>query len=159
MSAFPEPGSSEAINTGVPSRPRTAATVILLRDTEPDGSLEVLLLKRSPESHFMPSVWVFPGGSLDPEDGHGMEGLTACARRELSEEAGVDLDPGTEMIPLARWVTPEIVRVRFDTYFFLAAAPVCAAVSLTSRNVLFSRFWMAFTDWISSAWAVSNSGL
>ena len=75
MSAFPEPGSSEALNTGRPSEPRTAATVLLLRDGQSHGSLEVLLLKRSPESHFMPSVWVFPGGSIDPEDGEGMEGL------------------------------------------------------------------------------------
>jgi 8-oxo-dGTP pyrophosphatase MutT (NUDIX family) len=150
MSGFPEPGSSEAINTGVPSEPRTAATVILLRDSEADGSLEVLPLKRSAESHFMPSVWVFPGGSLDPEDGEGMDGLTACARRELSEEAGVDLDPGTEMIPLARWVTPEVIRVRFDTYFFLAAAPAGVKVQP-------DEFEMSEAIWIAPAAAVEKT--
>ncbi|MBK5111522.1 MAG: NUDIX hydrolase [Thermoleophilia bacterium] len=150
MSSFPEPGSSESINTGRPSEPRTAATVILLRDSEADGSLEVLLLKRSPESHFMPSVWVFPGGSLDPEDGEGIESLATCARREMSEEAGVELGPETEMIPLARWVTPEIIKVRFDTYFFLAAAPPGAEVQP-------DQFEMSEAIWIAPAAAVEKT--
>ncbi|MFA9400620.1 MAG: NUDIX domain-containing protein [Acidobacteriota bacterium] len=150
MSAFPEPGSSEALNTGRPSEPRTAATVLLLRDGRSHGSLEVLLLKRSPESHFMPSVWVFPGGSIDPEDGEGMEGLATCARRELSEEAGVELDPATEMIPLARWVTPEIIKVRFDTYFFLAAAPPGVSVQP-------DRFEMSEAIWIAPSVALERT--
>ncbi len=81
------------------------------------------MLKRSPESHFMPSVWVFPGGSLDPDDGDGLEGLRACGRRELVEECGVELDPAGELVTLSRWVTPAVVKVRFDTWFFLAVAP------------------------------------
>ena len=87
------------------------------------GPLEVLMLKRSAESHFMPSVWVFPGGSLDPEDGEGLDGLRTCAARELHEEAGIQIDLSTELIALARWVTPEVVKTRFDTWFFLARAP------------------------------------
>lgn len=150
MTPFPEPGSSEALNTGRPSEPRTAATVLLLRDSRADGSLEVLMLKRSPESHFMPDVWVFPGGSLDPEDGEGMEGLSACARRELSEEAGVELDSGTEMIPLARWVTPEVIKVRFDTWFFLAAAP-------QGTEARPDRFEMSEAIWIAPAVAVEKT--
>lgn len=81
------------------------------------------MLKRSAESHFMPSVWVFPGGSVDPEDGAGLDGLKSCARRELDEEAGVTLDRETELVTFSRWVTPEVVKVRFDTWFFLAAVP------------------------------------
>lgn len=81
------------------------------------------MLKRSAESHFMPSVWVFPGGSLDAEDGEGIDGLKTCARRELAEEGGVKLDPDAELVTLSRWVTPAEVKVRFDTWFFLAVAP------------------------------------
>ncbi len=126
---FPEPGPSEAVNLGEPSEPRPAASVLLLRDRLDDAAkpgtsrLEVLMLKRSPESHFMPSVWVFPGGSLDPEDGGELDGLRACGRRELAEECGVSLEPDTELVTLSRWVTPAVVKVRFDTWFFLAAAP------------------------------------
>ncbi len=32
-------------------------------------ALEVLLLRRSPRSGFIPGAWVFPGGTVDPEDG------------------------------------------------------------------------------------------
>jgi 8-oxo-dGTP pyrophosphatase MutT (NUDIX family) len=128
VNSFPEAGSGEAINLGKPSKPRPAATILLLRDREESGAgqggvLEVLMLKRSAESHFMPSVWVFPGGSLDPEDGEGLDGLRTCAARELHEEAGIHLDLSTELIPLARWVTPEVVKTRFDTWFFIAHAP------------------------------------
>jgi 8-oxo-dGTP pyrophosphatase MutT (NUDIX family) len=129
VNSFPEAGPGEAINLGKPSEPRPAATILLLRDREEgglreEGVLEVLMLKRSAESHFMPSVWVFPGGSLDPEDGEGLDGLRTCAARELHEEAGIRLDLSTELIPLARWVTPEVVKTRFDTWFFIARAPL-----------------------------------
>lgn len=123
MNSFPEAGPGEAINLGRPSEPRLAATILLLRDRDEGGPLEVLMLKRSAESHFMPSVWVFPGGSLDPEDGDGIDGLRTCAARELEEEAGISLDLSNELIALARWVTPEVIKTRFDTWFFLARAP------------------------------------
>lgn len=129
MSRLPEPGPSEAANYGEPSAPRPAASVLLLRDRPgdiPDGRIEVLMLKRSAESHFMPSVWVFPGGSVDADDGEGLPGLQACARRELREEASVDLAPEAELVTFSRWVTPEVVKVRFDTWFFLAPSPAGA---------------------------------
>ncbi|MGO1117175.1 hypothetical protein ACTL6U_00590 [Rhodovibrionaceae bacterium A322] len=50
----------------VPVTPRDAASVIAMREGE-DG-LEVLMGQRSPEARFMPGVFVFPGGSLSPED-------------------------------------------------------------------------------------------
>ncbi len=105
------------------------------------------MLKRSAESHFMPNVWVFPGGSLDPADGEGLDGLRTCAARELEEEAGISLDLSNELIPLARWVTPEIVKTRFDTWFFLARAPAGAIVQP-------DNFEMTEALWITPAEAV-----
>lgn len=148
MNSFPEAGPGEAINLGKPSEPRPAATILLLRDREEGGPLEVLMLKRSAESHFMPSVWVFPGGSLDPEDGEGLDGLRACAARELEEEAGIKVDLATELIPLARWVTPEVVKTRFDTWFFLAKAP--AGVEAEPDN-----FEMTEALWVNPADALA----
>ena len=67
--------------------------MVLLRRGGKHGEreLEVLLLKRSAEAKFMPSVWVFPGGAVDPEDGEGESGYRACAVRELAEEAAIEL--------------------------------------------------------------------
>ncbi len=83
----------------------------------------MLLLKRSEEAKFMPGVWVFPGGSVDPEDGEGEQGHRACATRELAEEASIELEAGEELVLFSRWITPEVVSTRFDAWFFLALAP------------------------------------
>src|ERR1700742_1368817 len=108
-----------------PVTPRPAASIVLLRRGGKHGqrALEVLLLKRSEEAAFMPGVWVFAGGSVEPEDGEGPDGFRACAARELREEAGIELPADEELVPFCRWVTPEIVSRRFDAWFFLALAP------------------------------------
>ncbi len=46
--------------------PRTAATVLILRDAS-DGP-EVLMVRRSPNASFMPGAYVFPGGAVDDGD-------------------------------------------------------------------------------------------
>jgi 8-oxo-dGTP pyrophosphatase MutT (NUDIX family) len=88
-----------------------------------DRGLELLLLKRSDGSGFMPGVWVFPGGAVDEADGPGETGFRACAVRELAEEAGLELADDAELIAFSHWITPEEVPVRFDTRFYLALAP------------------------------------
>jgi len=123
-----EQGPAEMPNFGPPSEPRKAASVVLLRrgGKHAQRALEVLLLKRSAEARFMPSVWVFPGGSVDPADGEGEAGCRACAVRELREEAGIELPPEEELVLFARWITPEVVATRFDARFYLALAPAHA---------------------------------
>lgn len=123
--AAPEPGPAEAINLGEPSTPRPAASVILLRrgGAHRDRALEVLMLKRSAKATFMPGVWVFPGGAIDPGDGGGEAGYRAAAVRELAEEAGIELAGPDELVLFTRWITPEMVKTRFDAWFFLALAP------------------------------------
>ncbi len=177
---------------------RDAATVMLVRDAvDPDGApaVEVCMLRRNLASEFVAGAYVFPGGSVDPED-HGPDvearclGLTdaeasaavdvasgglafwVAALRECFEEAGVLLayrrpDPGGSPALLdtsgpedarrfaahrdgvnagtvglvdvceaedlllavdavryvARWVTPELAPRRYDTRFFITAAP------------------------------------
>jgi 8-oxo-dGTP pyrophosphatase MutT (NUDIX family) len=48
--------------------PKNAATIILLKDKEPEG-FEVFLLKRHEKSSFMGGNFVYPGGRVDRDDG------------------------------------------------------------------------------------------
>jgi 8-oxo-dGTP pyrophosphatase MutT (NUDIX family) len=115
------PGPGEEHNPGAPTRPRQAATVILLRGGE--ERLEVLLVKRSPQARFMGGVWVFPGGAVEEDEGEDDRAHRAAAIRELHEEAGVALADGSQLVKFSRWITPVEVKTRFDTHFFLAPLP------------------------------------
>jgi 8-oxo-dGTP pyrophosphatase MutT (NUDIX family) len=81
-------------------RPRDAASLIVLRGE--GRGLELLAGRRPEHFRFMPGVYVFPGGAIDPEDRRPWQGETGgdhlspvllrCARaalRETWEEVGV----------------------------------------------------------------------
>lgn len=116
-----EPGPGEELNTGEKTVPRPAASVIILRGG--GEALEVLLVQRNPAQRFMGGAWVFPGGAVDRGEGSGDAALRAAAVREVQEEAGVTLAGATELVPYSRWITPAMVKIRFDTWFFLAPMP------------------------------------
>jgi len=128
----PERGAQ--LNPGAPTVPRPAATVVLLRGGA--ERLEVLLVRRNPEARFMGGAWVFPGGAVDRDDGDGQPALRAAAIRELREEAGIVLHPTTELVAFARWITPAEVLRRFDTWFYLAAAPAGARPAVDGAEVV-----------------------
>lgn len=116
----PAPGE-ELNDDAAPTRPRDAATVILVRGG--DESLEVLLVKRNPAQRFMGGAWVFPGGAVDAGDVEGDQPHRLAGIREVAEEAGIAL-PGPEaLVPYSRWVTPAQIKIRFDTLFYLAELP------------------------------------
>ena len=118
----------EELNPGAPTRPRPAAGVILMRRGRKHSSsgLEVLLGKRTPKARFMAGVWVFPGGAVD---GPAVDDRAhrETALRELEEEVGVVVDGPETLVPFSRWITPEQVKIRYDTRFYLAKAPPHAA--------------------------------
>ena len=118
-----------------PVTPRPAATVIVLRrgGRHSERGLEILMLRRGTEARFMPGVWVFPGGAVDPPDREAAASMDSdveadelahriCGARELGEEASVPL-AADALFPWSRWVTPAIVPIRFDTRFYVALAP------------------------------------
>jgi 8-oxo-dGTP pyrophosphatase MutT (NUDIX family) len=49
--------------------------------------------------------------------------LRAAGVRELEEEAGIRLAAPEELVLFSRWITPAEVKIRFDTWFFLAELP------------------------------------
>jgi 8-oxo-dGTP pyrophosphatase MutT (NUDIX family) len=104
--------------------------------------LEVLLVRRSPEARFMGGAWVFPGGSVDPIDGQGQPGLKTAARRELLEETGIELPAGADLLPFARWITPEALKTRFDTWFYLASAPAGIEPKVDGAEIV-DAAWLA----------------
>jgi recombination protein RecT len=122
---------------------RPASTVMLCRDAE--SGIETFLLRRSAASRFVPNAYVFPGGTVDPEDAaeppvapdelrrlfrmasppsERMQGsLVAAARRELFEETGVRLGAGGAFELFSHWITPLRIAPRYDVYFFVARIP------------------------------------
>ena len=77
--------------------PLPAATVTLVRDSR-DG-MEVLLLQRNHQSGFMPGMFLFPGGALDPEDAAAEVVDLCCGLDEQQAAAAL----GTAAGPLAYW--------------------------------------------------------
>ncbi len=127
--------------------PRAAATVILIRGGD---RLELLMVQRTPAARFMAGHWVFPGGARDAVDGEGQAGLRAAAARELSEETAVALEPDHELVPFARWITPARSPIRFDTWFYLAPAPVAALPRVDGVEIVDWR-WLRPLDALAAA--------
>lgn len=128
----PHPG--EELNEGEVTEPRQAASIIVLRDS-PEGP-EVLLVQRNPSQRFMGGAWVFPGGAVHDEDAD----HAAAAVRELREEAGIALPHHAEVVPWSRWITPEEVKIRFDTWFFVAEAPAGAEATVDGSECVDVRW-------------------
>ena len=103
---------------------RPAATVILVRESEP--SFQIFMLKRTSQAAFASGMFVFPGGRVDGDDhlhkydryrvgpsqeqapqvealGYEWRGFWIAALRETFEEAGLILayDSTGEMVSLA----------------------------------------------------------
>jgi 8-oxo-dGTP pyrophosphatase MutT (NUDIX family) len=135
----PRPAPGEELNAGSETVPRLAATVILLRGGS--DALEVLLAQRNPQARFMGGAWVFPGGAVNPEDGDGEPGRKAAAIRELGEEVGVGVQDPDALVAFSRWITPAVVRIRYDTWFYLATAPDGAQPRVDGREMVDARWF------------------
>lgn len=121
--------------------PFPAASVLLLRDQP----LEVLMILRHEASSFVPGMWVFPGGALDPGDGDAtdLEALKRAAIREVKEETAIDIRG--ELVWTSRWITPAGLPKRYDTWFFLAPVDRDTPVTLQESEAV-DYTWIAPAD-------------
>jgi len=125
----------DSVPPAPPTPPRQSASLILVRDGEGDGGLELLLVQRNPQQRFMGGFWVFPGGAVDAGETH-----AATAVRELAEEAGIaSVDPDA-LVLYSRWITPEAIQTRFDTRFFVARAPDGAQAEVDGQECVAERW-------------------
>jgi 8-oxo-dGTP pyrophosphatase MutT (NUDIX family) len=136
----------EELNRGVPAEPRAAAGIVLMRHGGKHNSrgLEVLLGKRTSKARFMADVWVFPGGAVDGTRDDD-EAHRATALRELEEEAAVALAGPEALVPFSRWITPEQVKIRYDTRFYLAQAAAHTAAEPDGEEIV-ELGWFAPAD-------------
>ena len=105
------------------------------------SSLEVLLVQRNPNARFMGGAWVFPGGAVDRTEGHGDGAHRAAAIRELEEEAGISVGDPASLVAFSRWITPPEVKIRFDTWFYLAPLPDGAVARVDGSEVVDARWY------------------
>jgi 8-oxo-dGTP pyrophosphatase MutT (NUDIX family) len=136
--SLPRPAPGERLNLGQETVPRKAATVMLLRGGA--DALEVLLVQRNPQARFMGGVWVFPGGAVEPQEQSSDRPYEAAARRELREEADIELGAETELVQFSRWITPALVQTRYDTVFFLAQLPAGQVASVDGKECVAHRW-------------------
>jgi 8-oxo-dGTP pyrophosphatase MutT (NUDIX family) len=115
--------------------PIPAASVIVLRD----APLEVLLLRRNDKSSFVPGAWVFPGGAIEAG-----EDMRDAAVRETLEECAIVLDPNT-LVMTSRWITPEGIPKRFDTWFFVAKVARDVNATIDGSEIV-DAMWIAPAD-------------
>ena len=126
--------------------PSFAVTVDIVILTMADGVLHVLLVRRGEEP--FKDMWAIPGGFKRPD-----ETLDEAARRELSEETGVDVaglltqfgaygDPGRD--PRMNVVTVAYLAVLRDIGAIVAGTDATDAALVPVSDILEERIELAF---------------
>ena len=127
--------------------PIHAATTLILWREGGQGP-EILMGQRGAGASFMPSKFVFPGGRVEPDeppaegrlaplcrarmaeiplaDTPPPERIVGAGLRELEEETGLSLAPGSPLRFMFRAITPHGMPRRFDARFLLAPASAIA---------------------------------
>lgn len=112
-----------------PVQPRAAAGVVLLRETA--AGPEVLLGRRSARTRFMPGIYVFPGGRLDPDD-------RRASGFPEPPQSDTGLDVATRrLLPALRRAA---LRETWEETGLLLAAPANAGAAAATTAPLWRRY-------------------
>jgi 8-oxo-dGTP pyrophosphatase MutT (NUDIX family) len=112
--------------------PLPAATVTLVRDS--DQGPEVLMLQRNFQSGFMPGMYMFPGGALDPSD-YSEQACALCTGLDDATASGIlKLDRSG----LAYWVAA--IRESFEEAGILLACNTRGDIIALDEPVTIGRF-------------------
>jgi 8-oxo-dGTP diphosphatase len=141
-----KPGASAPPGYDASKFPAFAVTVDIVILTMADGVLHVLLVRRGEEP--FKGMWAIPGGFKRPD-----ETLDEAARRELSEETGVDVpslltqfgaygDPGRD--PRMNVVTVAYLAVLRDVGAIVAGTDAADAALVPVSDILGERIELAF---------------
>src|SRR3954466_7831881 len=84
------------------TRPKHASTVLLVRPDR-NGSFEVLLTRRPDNMRFLGGFYVFPGGSIEPQD-HSDKVLRRCRGLSAGEAEKILGDGIGPELSLAHWI-------------------------------------------------------
>ncbi|MGQ0752026.1 MAG: NUDIX hydrolase [Betaproteobacteria bacterium] len=112
--------------------PLPAATVTLVRDS--DEGPEVLMLQRNFQSGFMPGMYIFPGGALDPSD----TTAAACALCARLDDAAASRLLKVERGGLAYWVAA--IRESFEEAGVLLACDARGNPVTLGDSAMIARF-------------------
>lgn len=121
---------------------RDAATVLILRPGE--NGTEVLMLKRNAQSVFVPDMWLFPGGAVDPEDASAAADARVEKRTDAEASGILDIERGG----IAFWVAA--LRETFEEAGVLlgrrGSEPALVDLSAPDVEARFSEYRDALND-------------
>lgn len=143
MTESPSAGPVLAAAGAQPARIAPSATIVLVRDGRRE--LEVLMVQRSRSLSHMGGMWVFPGGKVDAADQQPGDDADATALRaairETREETGLSV-AAEQLLYFSHWTTPEGVKRRYATWFFLGLLDAGQQVEVDGSEIADYR-WVA----------------
>jgi len=128
--------------------PRTSASVILVRDGA--GGLETFMVRRHARSRVAPSAYVFPGGTVRPDDGRFGTALPANALVDRADSPVPDADATAYFVAAVRELFEEagvlLARSESDSLLGVDDADVALQERLAAARLALQAGELSLAD-------------